>query len=90
MFEVTIDMEVLKEVETTVTSDKFAQYLLSNTTDFAVAAFILETLLSAIDEAKEKLNNEIWGSLGQIYVFQILQFSYIIWKRKEIRNERNL
>ena len=59
MFEVKIDMEVLEEVEATVTNDKFAQYLLSNTTDFATAAFILQTLLNAIDEAKEKMNNEI-------------------------------
>lgn len=59
MFEVKIDREVLEEVERTVTSDKFAQYLLSNTTDFVAAAFILETLLNAIDEAKEKLNDEI-------------------------------
>ena len=59
MFEVKIDREVLEEVEATVTNDKFAQYLLSNTTDFVAAAFILETLLSAIDEAKEKLNEEI-------------------------------
>ena len=59
MFAVTIDREVLEEVEATVTNDKFAQYLLSHTTDFAAAAFILETLLRAIDEAKEKLNNEI-------------------------------
>ena len=59
MFEVKIDRAVLEEVEATVTNDKFAQYLLSNTTDFVAAACILETLLSAIDEAKEKLNNEI-------------------------------
>lgn len=59
MFEVKIDREVLEEVERTVTSDKFAQYLLSNTTNFATAVFILETLLSAIDEAKEKLSDEI-------------------------------
>ena len=59
MFEVKIDMEVLEGVEATVTSDKFAQYLLSNTTDFAVAAFIMQTLLNAIDEAKEKLNETL-------------------------------
>ena len=58
MFEVKIDMEVLEEVEATVTSDKFAQYLLSNTTDFVVAAFIMESLLNAIDEAKEKLGED--------------------------------
>ena len=59
MFEVKIDREVLEEVEATVTNDKFAQYLLSHTTNFAAAAFILETLLSAIDEAKEKLNETL-------------------------------
>ena len=59
MFTVQIDREVLDEVEATVTNDEFAQYLLSNTTDFAVAAFIMQTLLDAIDEAKEKLTNEI-------------------------------
>ena len=59
MFEVKIDREVLEEVEATVTNDKFAQYLLSHTTDFAAAAFILETLLGAIDEAKEKLNETL-------------------------------
>ena len=59
MFEVKIDREVLEEVEATVTDNKFAQYLLSHTTDFVAAAFILETLLRAIDEAKEKLNDEI-------------------------------
>lgn len=55
MFEVSIDMEVLEEVEATVTNDKFAQYLLSNTTNFAAAAFIMQTLLDAIDEVKERL-----------------------------------
>ena len=59
MFIVQIDREVLNEVETTVTDDKFAQYLLSHTTDFAAAAFIMQTLLDAIDEAKEKLNEKI-------------------------------
>ena len=59
MFTVQIDREVLDEVEATVTNDEFAQYLLSHTTDFAVAAFIMQTLLDAIDEAKGKLNEKI-------------------------------
>lgn len=59
MLTVTIDREVLDEVEATVTNDGFAQYLLSHTTEFASAAFIMQTLLNAIDEAKEKLNEEI-------------------------------
>ena len=59
MFTVQIDREVLDEVEATVTNDEFAQYLLSHTTDFCSAAFIMQTLLDAIDEAKEKLNEKI-------------------------------
>ena len=59
MFSVTIDREVLDEVEATVTNDGFAQYLLSHTTEFASAAFIMQTLLNAINEAREKLNEEI-------------------------------
>lgn len=59
MFTVQIDREVLDEVEATVTNDGFAQYLLSHTTDFVSATFIMQTLLNAIDEAKEKLNDEI-------------------------------
>ena len=59
MFTVQIDREVLDEVEATVTNDEFVQYLLSHTTDFASAAFIIQTLLDAIDEAKEKINEEI-------------------------------
>ena len=59
MFTVQIDREVLDEVEETVTNDEFAQYLLSHTTDFVAAAFIMQTLLNAIDEAKEKINEEI-------------------------------
>ena len=59
MFTVQIDREVLDEVEATVTNEEFAQYLLSHTTDFAVAAFIMQTIFNAIDEAKEKLNEEI-------------------------------
>ena len=59
MLTVTIDREVLDEVEATVTNDGFAQYLLSHTTEFASAAFIMQTLLNAINEAREKLNEEI-------------------------------
>lgn len=56
MFTVEIDREILDEVEATVTNEKFAQYLLSHTTEFASAAFIMQTLLDAIDKAKEGLN----------------------------------
>lgn len=59
MFTVEIDCEILEEVEATVTDDKFAQYLLSHTTQFASAAFILEALLKALDSAKEKMNEKV-------------------------------
>lgn len=59
MFKVQIDREVLDEVEATVTNEGFAQYLLSHTTDFASAAFIMQSVLNALYEAKEKLNEQI-------------------------------
>lgn len=58
MFTVQIDRKVLDKVEATVTNEKFAQYLLSHTTDFATAAFIMESLLNAINEAREKLGKD--------------------------------
>ena len=40
----------LNEIKTFIESDKFIQFLLNNTTDFAVAAFVLQTLEDKIDE----------------------------------------
>lgn len=49
----------LKEVEEFVTSDKFTQFLLNNTTDLSVAAYVLQTLLNAIEkDAAESVNKE--------------------------------
>ena len=59
MFTVQFDRKVLDEVEATVTNSEFAQYLLSRTADFAAAAFIMQALFDALDEAKEKLNEKI-------------------------------
>lgn len=58
--QVIIDREILDEVETTVTQDEFAQYLLSHTVNFATCAFIVQTLLDAVEKARENLeeNNE--------------------------------
>ena len=42
----------LEEVEKFVTSDKFTNFLLSNTTDFAVAGYVLQTLLDSLDKYK--------------------------------------
>ena len=50
--ELNFDIEVdLNEVTSVVESPEFAQYLLSHTTDFASAAWILQTLLDAIEAA---------------------------------------
>ena len=58
--QVIIDREILDEVETTVTQDEFVQYLLSHTVNLATCAFIVQTLLDAVKEARESLeeNNE--------------------------------
>ena len=50
--EVSVD---INEVEKFIISDDFREYLLNNTPEFGVAAFILQSLLDAIDEAKEKI-----------------------------------
>lgn len=50
--EISVDIE---DVEEFVISDKFRDFLLENTTDFGTAAFILQALLEAIDDAKNKL-----------------------------------
>ena len=48
--EVSVDIE---EVEQFVMSEKFSDFLLNNTTDFGVAAFVLQTLIDKINELKE-------------------------------------
>ena len=53
--EVIVDRKILDEVESTVTQDEFAQYLLSHTVNFATCAFIVQTLLSAIEKGREIL-----------------------------------
>lgn len=45
-FEVEVDLD---EVRNVVEAPEFAQYLLSHTTQFSSAAFILQTLLGAIE-----------------------------------------
>ena len=57
----TINQHTIKDIERTITDDKFAAYLLSNTTDFAAAAWILETLLKGLDDLKEKFENDLYG-----------------------------
>ena len=48
-----MDMIVnLEDVKEFVESQKFTQFLLSNTTEFSTAAFILQTLLDKVEELK--------------------------------------
>ena len=44
----------IDEVEAFVTSEKFTNFLVSNTTDIGTAGFILQTLLDKIDEIKSE------------------------------------
>ena len=53
-FETTVDLDEVKRV---IEAPEFAQYLLSHTTEFSSAAFILQTLLNAVDEAAQTLDN---------------------------------
>ena len=48
-----IDLEKVKEL---IESDKFIQFLLDNTTDFGVAAYILQTLHEQVIKDKALLN----------------------------------
>lgn len=52
---ITIDKEVIEDVKRCINNPKFSDCILKNTTDFSVAAFILQTLFDAVDEAEAKL-----------------------------------
>lgn len=43
----------IKNIEEFILSDNFRNFLMSNTTDFGTAAFIMQTLLEKVDELKE-------------------------------------
>lgn len=47
---VSVDLEEVREF---IESQKFLQFLLNNTTDFATAGFILQTLLDKLEELGE-------------------------------------
>lgn len=49
----------IDEVEKAVHNPDFIQFLSNNTVDFAVAAFILDTLLKKIDEIKTTNEEEM-------------------------------
>lgn len=51
---ISVDLNEAKEF---VTSDSFAGYLVDNTTDLTIAMYILQTLLTKIDEDMEKIED---------------------------------
>ena len=53
-----LDIHDIKDAERVINDDKFSQYLLSHTTTFGAAAFILQTLFVAVDNAKAELQKE--------------------------------
>ena len=55
--QIQIDREVLNEVESTVTNDKFVQYLLSHTVNFGSCALIVQTILDKVTELRGQLDN---------------------------------
>lgn len=44
----------INDVERFVNNEDFHYYLVNNTTEFATAAFILQTLLDKVDEIKKQ------------------------------------
>ena len=54
-FETTVDLDEVKRV---IEDPEFAQYLLSHTTTFGAAAFILQTLLDAVENAAQSVDKD--------------------------------
>lgn len=54
-FDIEID---LQDVKNFAESDTFAQFLLSNTTSFETAAFILQAVLNAIEDAAASIDKD--------------------------------
>lgn len=44
----------LNDIKKFVSSDKFTNFLINNTTDFSTAAFVLQTLIEKIDELEKE------------------------------------
>lgn len=47
----------MDEVKEFIENPEFHQYLLANTTEFSTAAFILQTLLDAVENAIQRIDN---------------------------------
>ena len=53
--EIMVDLD---EVVAFINSQEFAQYLLANTSEFSVAAYILQALLDRVEADAHSLDNE--------------------------------
>jgi hypothetical protein len=53
-----LDKETIDQADKLINSDAFSQFLLSNTTDFTAAAFILDACFKAVDEARKRLEGK--------------------------------
>lgn len=53
-----LDKETIDQADELVNLDSFSQFLLSNTTDFRVAAFILDACFDAVNEARKRLEGK--------------------------------
>lgn len=53
-----LEKEDLKDASRVIHSDKFAQFLMNNTTSFITAAWILQTLMDAEKNASVALNED--------------------------------
>ena len=56
-----LDMTVnvdLQDVKNFIESEKFCQFLLNNTTQFTTAAFILQSVMNAVEEAAATVDND--------------------------------
>lgn len=53
--EIEITQDIIEDAENFVWSNSFASFLTSHTVTFEAAAFLLDTVIKAIDEAKKAL-----------------------------------
>ena len=56
--EFSIDRESWEEFDKFISNPEFVHYLTSNTTDFTVAALVLQTLIEKSEELKQFFNKE--------------------------------
>ena len=54
--EIEVNKEVIEDVKRCIENPKFSECVLNNTIEFSAAAFILQTLLDAVDDATAKLS----------------------------------